>query len=242
MCVLAQPRSFRSCQGPFLHLRAQFLPRSHLRPTSGRARTPVTFSKSPVTCSGRDSALGTKCLLKQRAAPQRPSGSCTGRPRPWGGALLGSFPHPALNSSNRHLWSLPGAGFTQKPVTHSLISGSPEQVLCPGVRKPAPWRPSSWEACGRLWPGSRVLVVGLRSSSPSALYPGSFGGEPSRVGTPMVGLCWFPRLVGQNNLRRTLEGVGFSSIITNVCAILYFTNKILKSCGSNKGTFLWARP
>lgn len=185
---------------------------------------------------------GHKVSTEAESSAPAPQRELYRQTTPLGGALLGSFPHPALNSSNRHLWSLPGAGFTQKPVTHSLISGSPEQVLCPGVRKPAPWRPSSWEACGRLWPGSRVLVVGLRSSSPSALYPGSFGGEPSRVGTPMVGLCWFPRLVGQNNLRRTLEGVGFSSIITNVCAILYFTNKILKSCGSNKGTFLWARP
>lgn len=150
MCVLIQPRSFRSCQGPFLHLRALFLPRSHLRPTSGRARAPITFSKSPVTFSGRDSALGTKCLLKQRAAPQRPSGSCTGRPRPSGGALRGSFPHPALNSSNRHLWSLPGPGFTQKPVTHSLIGGSSEQVALSQSEEASPLATlllgSLWEA------------------------------------------------------------------------------------------------
>lgn len=97
MCVLAQPRSFRGCQGPFLHLRALFMPRSHLRPTSGRARTPKTFSKSPVTFSGRDSALGTKSLSKQRAAPQPGAVRADHAPR---GALGGSFPHPALNSSN----------------------------------------------------------------------------------------------------------------------------------------------
>lgn len=39
-----------------------------------------------------------------------------------------------------------------------------------------------------------------------------------------------------------IDPLVFSSIITNVCAILYFTNKILKSCESNKGTFLWGRP
>lgn len=158
MCVLAQPRSFRSCQGPFLHLRAQFLPRSHLRPTSGRARTPITFSKSPVTCSGRDSALGTKCLLKQRAAPQRPSAPAGAVPAdhaPGGRALRGSFPHPALNSSNRHLWSLPGAGFTQKPVTHSLIGGSSEQVALSQSEEASPLATlllgSLWEAL--VWSG-----------------------------------------------------------------------------------------
>ena len=150
MCVLAQPRSFRSCQDPFLHLRAQFLPRSHLRLTSGRARTPITFSKSPVTCSGRDSALGTKCLLKQRAAPQRPSAPAGAVPADHAPGGEGPpWQLSALNSSNRHLWSLPGAGFTQ-PVTHSLIGGSSEQVALSQSEEASPLATlllgSLWEA------------------------------------------------------------------------------------------------
>lgn len=85
-------------------------------------------------------------------APQRssaPAGAVPADHAPGGRALRCSFPHPALNSSNRHLWSLPGAGFTQ-PVTHSLIGGSSEQVALSQSEEASPLATlllgSLWEA------------------------------------------------------------------------------------------------
>lgn len=116
---------------------------------------------------------------------------------------------------------------------------------------------------GHGTPGLGLARVGGtfgRTAGLNALLRAPPRWEPSRGGAPMMGFPSFvrkqlgqlapcprtllappPRDTDTDNLGRTLEGDGrsscFSNPITNVCAILYFTNKMGRSCGSNQGAF-----
>lgn len=93
---------------------------------------------------------GHKVSTEAESSAPAPQWKLYRQTTPLGGVLRGSFPHPALNSSNRHLWSLSGPGFTQKPVTHSLIGGSSEQVALSQSEEASPLATlllgSLWEA------------------------------------------------------------------------------------------------
>lgn len=94
-------------------------PSSHLCPITNRARAPVTLS-CDIFWNGPHPEH--KVSIKQGAAGQQVSWSWTCRPQPSG---------PSVAALPIQSPALPWAGFTQKPVTHSLTGGSSEQLTVP---------------------------------------------------------------------------------------------------------------